>query len=185
MGKGTGDLYIKSECNLITDNLTIEDCGYWNPTEKSLATKNTHILYDENMAEQLSTNAEISFDVHIPSNNDWDYPYIFFPKSLFDASSFPQYGLFFYKKVSSVLCNELVNGTTRYSSNKTHSTITNQYITMKYVKNGTEISVYVDDSLIYTDTVDWIDNYTDYCVSFRKWSGVSTMYMKNVKIKPL
>ena len=184
--QGIGDIEIFARVGTLVSKIyEMQDCGYWNPTEKSLATKNTHMLYDENMAEQLPTNAEISFDVHIPSNNNWDYPYIFAPKSLFDANSFPQYGLFFYKRASSVLCNELVNGTTRYSSDKTHPTTTNQYITMKYVKNGTKISVYVDDSLIYTDTVDWIDNYTDYCVSIRKWSGTSTMYIKNVKIKPL
>ena len=36
---------------------------------------------DTNMAVQLSTNAEISFDINIPSNNDYDYRYWILPKS--------------------------------------------------------------------------------------------------------
>lgn len=150
-----------------------------------MSAKNTHMLYDTNMAVQLSTNAEISFDVHIPSNNGYDYRYGLFSKALYDGMNYPKPSLLFLKKSSSVECNEMLSSGLRYSSYKTYSTPSNEYITMKYVKNGTEISVYVNDNLIYTDTVSWINDYTDYTVSMIKWGGASTMYMKNVKIKPL
>ena len=137
------------------------------------------------MAVQLSTNAEISFDINIPSNNDYDYRYWILPKSQFNGMNYPPYAFWFHKKSSRVECNEMLNGNYRYSSVKIQSTKTNEYVTMKYVKNGTEISAYVDDTLIYTNTCEWIDNYTDYCISLMKWTGDKTMLIKNVKVKPL
>ena len=59
------------------------------------------------------------------------------------------------------------------------------YHTVKFVKDETSISVYVDDNLIGSFILSWIDNYTDYCMSMMRWSASGTSKIKNVKFKQL
>ena len=57
--------------------------------------------------------------------------------------------------------------------------------TVKYVKEGTTLKMYFDDTLEYTGTISWIDNFTDYTLSMMRWSTSGTSKIKNVKFKPL
>lgn len=59
------------------------------------------------------------------------------------------------------------------------------YHTIQFVKDNTDISVYIDDNLIGSFTLSWIDNYTDYCMSMMRWSASGTSKIKNVKFKQL
>ena len=162
----------------------VQDCRYWNSNEVSVTGSNKHTLYDPNLSVTLPTNAEISFDVineYISGNKD--YRWWLLSKSLFNGMSYPNDALFFDKKLSYILYNQQVNGSTKYSSSKQFSA--SKYANIKYVKNGTSVKVYVDDVFMFEDTVSWIDNYTDYTISMMKWSGDELIKMKNVKIKNL
>lgn len=182
-GVGNVDV-IFSLRSLLQKTYEVQDCRYWNSNEVSVTGSNKHTLYDPNLSVTLPTNAEISFDVineYISGNKD--YRWWLLSKSLFNGMSYPNDALFFDKKLSYILYNQQVNGSTKYSSSKQFSA--SKYANIKYVKNGTSVKVYVDDVFMFEDTVSWIDNYTDYTISMMKWSGDELIKMKNVKIKNL
>ena len=97
--------------------------------------------------------------------------------------SYPSCSIWFDKKPSNILLGKIENG----SSNTigTYTVASNQYVTIKYVKNGTSIKVYSDDNLLTTTSLNCIDNYSDWTISVMAWSGSETRYIKNVKFKPL
>ena len=97
--------------------------------------------------------------------------------------SYPSCALWFDKKPSSILFGKFENGT--YVTENTYSVPYNQYVTIKYVKNGTSVKVYANDTLLTTVSLNCIDSYSDWTLSVMAWSGSETRYIKNVKFKPL
>ena len=182
---GVGDVTITVECENITETITIEDCIYYNETEKIRTGTYAHSLYDTNLSVTLPTNAEISFDCYVADNNNYDYRYWLMPKSQFTGNTnYPNYAPSYCdRRTDTIATGKRENGTS--TSKGSYSLASSNYATIKYVKNGTSWSVYADGTLCYTETLSWIDNYTDYTLSMMKWSGNKTMYMKNVKFKTL
>lgn len=181
---GVGDVNIEISYGiLLQETYEVQDCFYWNDNEIQITGTNKHTLYDSDLSVALPTNAEISFDVNtVTTSTSKDYRWWFMSKSLFRGMTYPSDSLYFDKKPSYILYNQRANGSDKYPAKQfTAST----YATIKYVKNGTTVKVYVDDTLMFEDTVSWIENYSDYTISAMKWSGSETMKMKNVKFKAL
>ena len=80
------------------------------------------------------------------------------------------------------------NGGGEYSAAPNISTVSNNtYYSFKIVKEGTTIKYYWDDVLQHTDTTyaqAWIGNYSEESAKFTTW-GTATIYLKNMKVKPL
>lgn len=181
---GVGDVTVEVDYGiLLQETYEVQDCFYWNDNEIQITGTNKHTLYDSDLSVALPTNAEISFDVNtVTTSTSKDYRWWFMSKSLFRGMTYPSDSLYFDKKPSYILYNQRANGSDKYPAKQfTAST----YATIKYVKNGTTVKVYVDDTLMFEDTVSWIENYSDYTISAMKWSGSETMKMKNVKFKAL
>ena len=183
--QGIGDTTITAECNGLTEEVEIEDCIYYNTATNTNSTRSSHKLYDSTLSVQLPSTVEISFDIHTPSVSNYDYRYWLMSKSQFTGNTnYPTNGLFIDKKDTSIIYAVRTNGS--MSPYITGSVATNYtYATVKYVISGTEVSLYSDDTLVDTRTISWITDYSDYTISMMKWSGSQTMYMKNVKIKPI
>ena len=171
------------ECESNVVNVTVY--LYYNATEKTYGgTTNTHQLYDSDMSVNLPTNAEISFDVKTgTTSTSKDYRYWFLPKSQFNGMNYPSCGIYFDKKPSYIYLGKMVDGTN--SGLGSFNCASNQYITIKYVKEGTNVKVYTDDTLQTTISLSCIDNFSDWTISLMTWSGTETRYIKNVKVKSL
>ena len=59
------------------------------------------------------------------------------------------------------------------------------YYNIKYVRDGNSLTRYVDNTLVDTINVDFLDNYNDWTFSMIRWSATGSSKMKNVKIKAL
>ena len=110
------------------------------------------------------------------------------PKTQYSSGTTqPQYAIYFdLLKNNELGFGKRENNNTQSVGITTQTGVTLQtYHTIKYVKDGTSISAYIDGSLIGTFTLSWIGNYSDYTVSMMRWSSPGTSKIKNVKIKPL
>lgn len=59
------------------------------------------------------------------------------------------------------------------------------YRNFKIIKDGTDLTFYIDGNMIGTSTVSWIGNYSDYCLSMIRWTTSGTSKLRNVKFKSL
>ena len=186
-GTGIGDVDIIVSYSSLTETYAIEDCQYYNTSEVTRTSTNGSTIYDNNMSVALPTNCEISFDVW--SNvtlASGQHRYFLLPKSQYNSGTTqPQYALWM-----DYVGDSFRIGLGKRESNNTYqfeqfaSTI-ETYHTIKFVKNGTTVEMYVDNELKTTQTISWINNYTDYCFSMMRWSASGTSKIRNVKIKAL
>lgn len=181
---GVGDITITAtDGSFVSETFAIEDCQYYNSTEKTFSGTSNHQLYDSNLSVALATNQEISFDVKTGTTSDLkDYRYWVFPKSLMNGMNYPTCSIWFDKKPSYIVLGKCENNTQNIGN---YNTASNQYIRIKYVKEGTSIKVYTDNTLQTTTSLNCINNYNDWTISLMTWSGSETRYIKNVKFKPL
>ena len=184
---GVGDVTITTECMNLTKTLSIEDCSYYNTNEVSRTTTNGSTIYDNNLSMSLSPNCEISYEIWSDNgNNNGEHRYFILPLSQYNSGTTqPQNALYFDQVGGN-------NGNLgKRENNSTVSLLKNfnctgsTYHTIKYVKNGTSVKMYVDNELKVTATISWIDNYSDYSLSMMRWSSKGTSKIRNVKFKPL
>lgn len=157
---------------------------YANYSEVTRNTTHGSTIYDADMSVELPTNCTIYFDVW--SNNSStssEHRFFLMPKSQWvSTADQPTEALFidlmgsdkaqFGKRES--------NATSYFAQNISCTGST--YHTIKIVKTGTTLKFYIDDDLKTTQTVSWIDNHTDYCMSMMRWSSTGTSKLKNVEI---
>ena len=183
---GIGDIYVKASVgNIISSEVYIEDCTYWNETETTRIT-NGSTIYDNDMSVALPSKCEISFDeCSIKSGSGGQHRFFLLPKSQYSGNiAQPQFAIYFD--------NETTNNVHTFGKIENDSTIEfiresdslESYHTIKYIVDGTTVQMYFDDALKTTQTLSWISNYSDYCLSMIKWSS-GIPKIKNVKIKPL
>ena len=184
---GIGDIYVKASVgNIISSEVYIEDCTYWNETETTRILTNGSTIYDNDMSVALPSKCEISFDeCSIKSGSGGQHRFFLLPKSQYsDNIAQPQFAIYFD--------NETTNNVHTFGKIENDSTIEfiresdslGSYHTIKYIVDGTTVQMYFDDALKTTQTLSWISNYSDYCLSMIKWSS-GIPKIKNVKIKPL
>ena len=173
---------------LLQETYEVQDCRYWNTSEVTRTTTNGSTIYDNNMSELLPTNCEISFDMwsnHSASSGE--HRFFFLPKSQYNSGTTqPSYALYIDQLTSSKInAGKRENSSSQGIGFTQVTATTSTYHTIKFVKNATSISIYVDDVFNCTVSLSWIDNYTDYCFSMMRWSTTGTTKIKNVKIKAL
>ena len=107
------------------------------------------------------------------------------PKSQFSTgTSQPSYAVF------SQIAKNILNLSTRENdiNTKMSDVLTvraDSYYNIKYVRDGNSLTRYVDNTLVDTINVDFLDNYNDWTFSMIRWSATGSSKMKNVKIKAL
>ena len=185
--QGVGDVIITAECMNLQETYSIEDCSYYNSAEVTRSTKNGSTIYDNNLAIELPTNCEISFDFWSNnSNTNGEHRFFLLPKSQFSTGTTqPQFGLFADQKGGDI------GSLGKRENNSTNVPYANFQLTgstwhtVKWVKNSTSVDFYMDTTLKGNQTLSWLDSYSDWCFSMMRWSSKGTSTMKNVKIKPL
>lgn len=185
--QGVGDVTITAEYMNLTKTLSIEDCSYYNTNEVSRTTTNGSTIYDNNLSMSLSPNCEISYEIWSDNTNTTgEHRYFILPLSQYNSGTTqPQNALYF---------DQVGGNNGNLGKRENNSTVpllknfnctSSTYHTIKYVKNGTSVKIYVDDELKITATLSWIDNYSDYSLSMMRWSSKGTSKIRNVKFKPL
>ena len=171
----------------LQETYTIEDCIYYHTNEVSRASRNGSTIYDNNLSVALPSKCEISFDFYSTvSSGGYEHRFFLLPKSQFSTDTTqPQYALYVDQKGSNkgTAGKRENNSTVGIVSNYTCNGST--YHTVKWVRDGTSVKIYIDDELKTTQTITWIDNYSNYCFSMMIWSSTAQSKMKNAKIKPL
>ena len=79
------------------------------------------------------------------------------------------------------------NGGGEYSTSGTSTINNNEYYPFRIVKENNAIKYYFNEVLQYTDSTyahTWIGNYSTETFKFTQWRA-SSIYVRNVKIKPL
>ena len=186
-GEGVGDIYI--QCNvsmIVSETYSIEDCKYYNTTEVSRTTTQGSTIYDDNLSQSLPTNCEISFDIWSNNSASGEHRFFLLPKAQFSTrTTQPSYAVYMDLLGSNKAnLGKRDNGSTSPFVSG-FSCTGSTYHTVKIVKTGTSIEIYVDDTLKTTQTLSWIGNYTDYTLSMMRWSASGTSKIKSVKFKPL
>lgn len=172
---------------ILQETYVLEDCTYWNDTEVTRTSTNGSTIYNNSMSVALPSNCEICFDIWSNnSNTSGEHRFFLLPKSQYNTGTTqPQYALY----IDQVGGNK---GRLGQRNNNVSSDFINKYSltgssyhTLKIIKTNNSLEFYVDDELKTTQNLDWIGNYSDYCVSMMRWTSVGTSKIKNVKIKPL
>ena len=171
----------------LQETYVIEDCNYYNTAEISLSTTASSAIYDNNLSQVLPNKCEISYDGW--SNNTYstsEHRFFLLPKSQFySGTTQPTYALCLDMMSNhSQLCKR-EDGSTISILDNLPSIADSNYHRIKYVRDGTNISMYIDNVLKTTANISWIDNYSDYCLSMTHWRSSNTSKIKNVKFKVL
>lgn len=188
---GAGDINIIAECEsssgaFLSETYSIEDCNYYNTVEKTHTIRNSSTIYDSNMSVALPTNCEISYDLWSDNtNNSSEFRYFVLPKAQTStATTQPQYGLHCDALDNQVRFGKRDSNSSYIISNTIPATNSN-YHRIKYIRTDTSVEMYVDDNLAHTETINWLDNYSDYCMQMTRWNQNGTSKLRNVKIKQL
>lgn len=162
-----------------------EEIIYENSTEVTKTNKSSSTIYDNNMSIQLPTNAEITFDIYSTnSTSGSEHRFFLLPKSQYSSGTTqPTEALFIDLLSSSKAQIGKRESNSTYHFVQNISATSSTYHTVKIVKTGTSIAFYLDNTLLTTQTVSWIDNHSDYCLSMMRWSASGTSSIKNVIIK--
>ena len=185
--QGVGDVTITAECMNLTKTLSIEDCSYYNTNEVSRTTTNGSTIYDNNLSMSLSPNCEISYEIWSDNGNTTsEHRYFILPLSQYNSGTTqPQYALYFDQVGGNKGNLGKRENNSTVSLLKNFNCTSSTYHTIKYVKNGTSVKMYVDDELKVTATISWIDNYSYYSLSMTRWSSTGTSKIRNVKFKQI
>ena len=186
---GAGDVSLTASAGtFVSETYSIEDCSYYNTSEVSRTTTQGSTIYDNNLSQALPSKYEISLDVWSNNTSNGEHRFFIMPKTQYSSGTTqPQYAIYFdLLKNNQLGFGKRENNSTQGVDIDVQTGVTLQtYHTIKYVKDGTSISAYIDGSLKGTFTLSWIGNYSDYTVSMMRWSSSGTSKIKNVKFKPL
>ena len=184
---GSGDISVTAKAGGVTSTgVTIEDCNYYNTTEVSRTTTQGSTIYDDNLSQSLPTNCEISFDIYSNNSSSGEHRFFLLPKTQYSSGTTqPSYAVYMDLLGSNKAnLGKRDNGATSAFVSG-FSCTGSTYHTVKIVKTGTSVEIYVDDTLKTTQTLSWIGNYNDYTISMMRWSASGTSKVKNVKFKPV
>ena len=164
-----------------SETYSIEDCYYWNEqgvTYTSNSNTDRKVLTGlENIVNFTPNGAfEFSFTLEDSSNGSKRLYLISKPQS---STTSNNYGIGANLGSSN---NQLVVRTTTTSISGT-SGKTNP-ADFKFIRNGTTLQMYHNDTLLDTKTVNWFDTYAPYTISWAIWN-TGTITATNIKIKQL
>lgn len=139
------------------------------------------------MSVALPSKCEISFDIWSNNSSSSEHRFFVLPKSLYSSgTSQPSYALYFDVASSKANIGKRENGSTMGMHVSSLPSISlSTYHRVKFIRDGTTVEEYLDDTLLATQSIEWVNNYSDYCLSMMRWSASGTSKIKNVKIKSL
>lgn len=185
---GVGNVQITvDDGSLLQETYVVEDCSYYNTAEVTKTNSNSSTIYDNNLSQSLSSKCEISFDIWSDNSIASEHRFFVLPKSLYSSgTSQPSYALYFDVASSKANIGKRENGSTiGMPASSLPSISLSTYHRVKFIKDGTTVEEYLDDTLLATQSMEWADNYSDYCLSMIRWNGSGTSKIKNVKFKKL
>ena len=182
---GVGDVTITAECMNLLETYSIQDCSYYNTTEVTRSSTNGSTIYDNNLSQSLPSKCEISFDLYSDSSSDTgEHRFFLLPKSQYNSGTTqPTNAIYVDAYNTKMNIGKRESSTVGLYTNLAYGS--GSYRNFKIIKDGTELTFYIDDNLIGRSTISWIDNYSNYCLSMMRWNTRGTSMMKNVKFKPL
>ena len=186
---GTGDMTIQAESgNLSSETYKVQDIYFYRGQEYSLTKTSGNVLnqaFDPNVALTLPSNCEISFEIYSTggtSNNE--HRFFIQPNSLYIVGTQPSKGLWVQHQRYNVGGFGDRDSTTGVINSSFFGFSTNEYHTVKFVRNGTTVTCYFDDAQEGSKTINFLDDYTDWNFYFHLWNN-GTMKIQNIQIKEL
>ena len=183
--QGVGDVTITAECMNLVQTYSIEDCNYYNTAEVTRSSTNGSTIYDNSLSQSLPSKCEISFDLYSDSRSDsGEHRFFLLPKSQYHSGTTqPTNAIYVDAYKTKMNVGKRESSTVGLYTNLAYGS--GSYRNFKIIKDGTDLTFYIDDNLIGTSTISWIGNHSDYCVSMMRWTTSGTSKIKNVKFKPL
>ena len=175
--KSIGDVTIIGEYGQVNDDVTIEDCYYYTPTEYSKTGQG---------GGDHSSIMGTDLNLTLPPKFEYSFKYKatgtairFFLCKNTSVSANPQYGLYVGRIDSGFQVGYRDTGTYEFG---VKSSPDSEYHEYKFVRDGSTIDAYGDDNLIGTvSNFNWIDDYY-YTFYWAYWYS-NTAYVKDIKIK--
>ena len=194
MGNGVGDLNIKAECNLLIQTCRIED--YWKIGLQS--SDSWHNIKSPNTGS-VSNGEFIGYNKILDCDLDWskdwsieaDYKqsayrvgFIICDESMTTSYDTERYAILLNMPSNPKAQVEYKNSseTLVYSAAGSTTLNYNTYYPIKFVKEGTTISVYFNNVLLDSRTN--VDQINTANIGVYSWDSKNG-YLKNLKIKPL
>ena len=188
---GTGDVTIQAESgNLSSETHKIQDIYFYRGQEYSLTKTNGNVLnqaFDPNIALTLPSNCEISFEIYSTGGiSRHEHRFFIQPNSLYVVGVQPSKGLWIQNIGSSSINGQFGyrDTTLKVMGGGFYGFSTNEYHTVKFVRNRRIITCYFDDTEKGSKTINFLDDYTDWNFYFHIWNN-GTMKVQNIQIKPL
>ena len=188
--QGVGDVIITAECINLTETYELHDIYFYRGQEYSLTKSSGSVLNqacDPNVALTLPSNCEISFEIYSTGGAfDKEHRLFIQPNSLYVVGTQPSKGLFVQNTESSGAIGQFGyrDSTTKTIGNAFSGFSTNEYHTVKFVRNRTSVTCYFDDNKKGSGTINYLNDYTDWNFYFHIWNN-GTMKIQNIQIKPL
>ena len=180
---GDGDVTITVECESLTEDIIIEDCIFYLPTENSYQ-KSSGTLYQklyDNITSSIPANFEWSIDMKASVVTSSSEQRVFLAPT-FSSYGQPSNGLWVQFGDSVVTGGIRTNSVT--TALITLPSVVDTYYNFKLIRSNDNITGVVDGTNIGTLTATWLDSQTNWLLSIILWkTGVLTI--KNIKIKPL
>lgn len=186
---GAGDVTIQAESgNLSSETHKVQDIYFYRGQEYSLTKSSGNVLnqaFDPNIALTLPSNCEISFEIYSTGGTSSnEHRFFIQPNSLYVVGTQPSKGLWVQHQRYNVGGFGYRDSTTGVINSNFSGFSTNEYHTVKFVRNGTSVTCYFDDAQKGSKTINFLDDYTDWNFYFHIWNN-GTMKIKNIQIKEL
>ena len=186
---GAGDVTIQAESgNLSSETYKVQDIYFYRGQEYSLTKSSGSVLnqaFDPNIALTLPSNCKISFEIYSTGwTSNKEHRFFIQPNSLYVVGTQPSKGLWVQHQRSNVGGFGYRDSTTGVINSSFFGFSTNEYHTVKFVRNGTSVTCYFDDAQEGSKTINFLDDYTDWNFYFHLWNN-GTMKIKNIQIKEL
>lgn len=186
---GAGDVTIQAESgNLSSETHKVQDIYFYRGQEYSLTKSSGNVLnqaFDPNIALTLPSNCEISFEIYSTGGvSNKEHRFFIQPNSLYVVGTQPSKGLWVQHQRYNVGGFGYRDSTTGVINSSFFGFSTNEYHTVKFVRNGTSVTCYFDDAQEGSKTINFLDDYTDWNFYFHLWNN-GTMKIRNTQIKEL
>ena len=186
---GAGDVTIQAESgNLSSETYKVQDIYFYRGQEYSLTKSSGNVLnqaFDPNVALTLPSNCEISFEIYSTGGTSSnEHRFFIQPNSLYVVGTQPSKGLWVQHQRYNVGGFGYRDSTTGVINSSFFGFSTNEYHTVKFVRNRTSVTCYFDDAQKGSGTINFLDDYTDWNFYFHLWNN-GTMKIKNIQIKEL
>ena len=188
--QGVGDVTITAERMNLVQTYELHDIYFYRGQEYSLTKSSGNVLNqacDPNVALTLPSNCEISFEIYSTGGTSSnEHRFFIQPNSLYVVGTQPSKGLFVHNTGPSGINGQFGyrDSTTKTIGSGFDGFSTNEYHTVKFVRNGTSVTCYFDDAQKGSKTINFLDDYTDWNFYFHIWNN-GTMKIQNIQIKPL